>query len=94
LHAGQKNKSSLIYTVSDKPGSLYETLKIFADRKINMVKLESRPIHTKPWEYLFYMDLEVDLTSEENRDILELLAERTEFLKFLGSYSKGGPAGN
>jgi len=49
-----KNKSSLIFSVSDQPGSLYEALKIFAERQINLVKLESRPIHSKPWEYLFY----------------------------------------
>jgi len=86
---GPKDKSSMIYSVSDTPGSLYETLKMFAERQINLVKLESRPIHSKPWEYLFYADIEVDIEDEKYRDLLAELKQRTEFLKVLGSYSKG-----
>ena len=86
---GGKNKSSIIYSVSNKPGALYETLKIFADNHINLVKLESRPIHSQPWEYMFYVDLEIDITDDEYRDLLEELREKTEFLKILGSYRKG-----
>jgi 3-deoxy-7-phosphoheptulonate synthase len=86
---GPKNKSSLIYSVSDRPGALFETLRIFAENNINLVKLESRPIHSRPWEYLFYADLEVDVTEEDQRHILEELTKRTEFFKFLGSYQKG-----
>ncbi len=86
---GPKNKSSLIYSVSDQPGSLYETLKIFAERKINMVKLESRPIDGKPWEYLFYADVEVDVHDPQHRSLLDDLEKKTEFLKILGSYPKG-----
>jgi 3-deoxy-7-phosphoheptulonate synthase len=91
---GSKDKSSLIYSVSDTPGALYETLRIFAEDNVNLVKLESRPIHSKPWEYLFYADLEVDVGDEEHKHILEKLAEKTEFLKFLGSYRKGANAGH
>lgn len=86
---GPRNKSSLIFSVSDKPGALFETLRIFAENNINLVKLESRPIHSRPWEYLFYADLEVDVTDESSRHILEGIRGRTEFLKFLGSYPKG-----
>ncbi len=69
--------------------SLYETLKIFAERQINLVKLESRPIHDKPWEYLFYADLEADIRDPQYRSLLEELEKKTEFLKILGSYAKG-----
>ncbi len=86
---GPKNKSSLIYSVSDKPGALYETLKIFAEKNINLVKLESRPIHDKPWEYLFYVDVEMDIQDEGQKELLEELRSKTEFFKILGSYSKG-----
>ncbi len=86
---GAKNKSSIIYSVSDKPGALYETLKIFADKQINLVKLESRPVHSQPWEYLFYVDVEIDIMDEKYRDVLEQLEEKTEFFKILGSYRKG-----
>jgi len=90
--SGPRNKSSLIYSVSDTPGALYETLKIFADSKVNIVKLESRPIHSKPWEYLFYVDLEVDLSDEEHQSMLEEVKKKAEFFKFLGSYRKGADA--
>jgi 3-deoxy-7-phosphoheptulonate synthase len=89
---GPKSKSSLIYSVSDKPGALFETLRIFAENNINLVKLESRPIHSRPWEYLFYADLEVDVTEDSRKHILEELMSRTEFFKFLGSYQKGAQA--
>jgi len=86
---GPKNKSSLIYSVSDKPGALYETLKIFAEKNINLVKLESRPIHDKPWEYLFYVDVEIDIEDEGQKELLAELQSCTEFFKILGTYSKG-----
>ncbi|MGO9533409.1 MAG: 3-deoxy-7-phosphoheptulonate synthase [Syntrophobacteraceae bacterium] len=86
---GPKNKSSLIYSVSDKPGALFETLRIFAQNDINIVKLESRPIHSRPWEYLFYVDLETDIAEESRRHILSEIIEKTEFFKFLGSYNRG-----
>jgi prephenate dehydratase len=53
------------------------------------VKLESRPIHSKPWEYRFYTDIEVDIHDSQYRPLLEELKEKTEFLKILGSYAKG-----
>ncbi len=89
---GPKNKSSVIFSVSDTPGALFETLRIFAENHINLVKLESRPIHSRPWEYLFYTDLEADVTDESNRHIMKALLDKTEFFKFLGSYQKGAGA--
>jgi len=87
---GPKNKSSLIYSVSNRPGSLFETLRVFADHSINLVKLESRPIHDRPWQYLFYVDVDLDLSTEANRHLLEELRAKTEYFKYLGSYHKGG----
>ncbi|MBN1664585.1 MAG: 3-deoxy-7-phosphoheptulonate synthase [Deltaproteobacteria bacterium] len=86
---GPNNKSSLIYSVGNKPGSLYATLKIFAENNINLVKLESRPRQDKPWEYLFYADVEIDICHNEHRHILEGLKEKTEFFKLLGCYRRG-----
>jgi 3-deoxy-7-phosphoheptulonate synthase len=87
---GQRNKSSIIYSVSDQPGSLFETLRVFAENNINLVKLESRPIHDRPWEYLFYADVEVNASDEKHQHLLEELRAKTEFFKYLGSYQKGG----
>ena len=72
--------------MSDTPGSLCAVLKVFAENRINLVKLESRPIHSKPWEYLFYADVEVDILDEPFRNILDELRGKTEYLKILGSY--------
>ncbi len=83
---GGKRKSSLIYSTGNKPGSLFATLKIFADNGVNLVKLESRPIHGKPWEYMFYIDLEGDVDSDALAPVLNALREKTDYLKVLGSY--------
>ncbi len=83
---GPRRKSSLIYSTGNRPGALFETLKIFAEEGINLVKLESRPIHGKPWEYMFYVDLEADIESPSFRPVIEALEKRTDYLRVLGSY--------
>jgi len=89
---GLMNKTSLIFSVSDRPGALFETLRIFADHGINLAKLESRPIHDRPWEYLFYVDAAADLSAIENRRLLKDLQAKTEYFKYLGSYPQGSAA--
>lgn len=86
LEKGPRRKSSLIFATGNRPGALYEVLKIYAENGVNLVKLESRPIHGKPWEYMFYVDLEADAESETFKPILDLLADKTDYLKILGSY--------
>ncbi len=86
LENGPRHKSSLIYSTGNQPGALYETLKVFADQGINLVKLESRPIPGKPWEYMFYVDLEADVESDSFKPILSALEENTDYLRILGSY--------
>ncbi len=86
LEKGPRRKSSLIFSTGNQPGALYDVLKIFADNGINLVKLESRPIHDKPWEYMFYVDLEAEVESEAFKPTLDLLDDKTDYLKVLGSY--------
>ncbi|UCF57757.1 MAG: 3-deoxy-7-phosphoheptulonate synthase, partial [Deltaproteobacteria bacterium] len=83
---GPRKKSSIVYSTSNKPGALFDTLQIFAENGINLVKLESRPIHGKPWEYMFYVDLEVDVEDPALEGVMQELSSKTEFLKILGSY--------
>ncbi|MCF8026540.1 MAG: 3-deoxy-7-phosphoheptulonate synthase, partial [Desulfobacteraceae bacterium] len=71
LANGKKEKSSLIFSTGNKPGSLFEAMKVFADNGINLVKLESRPIHGKPWEYMFYVDLEADVEDDSLAPLLD-----------------------
>ena len=89
---GTADKTSLVMTGDDRPGSLFRALKPFADRAINLTKLESRPRRGAPFEYVFYIDLD---GSAEDTHIAEALAEvrlHTSMLKVLGSYaSSKGP---
>lgn len=82
------NKVSLILSLTHKPGSLFNALKVFADRKINLTKLESRPILGKPWQYLFYLDFEIESLKEYQQAIKEL-KKHCLYLKTLGYYKKG-----
>ena len=86
IEKGPCQKSSFIYSTGNQPGALFESLKIFSENGINLVKLESRPIHGKPWEYMFYVDLEADVESDTFKPILAALVEKTDYLKILGSY--------
>jgi 3-deoxy-7-phosphoheptulonate synthase len=86
LENGPRHKSSLIYSTGNRPGALFETLKVFSEQGINLVKLESRPIHGKPWEYMFYVDVEADVESDSFKPVLRTLEENTDYLRILGSY--------
>ncbi len=86
LDKGPRRKSSLIFSTGNQPGALFEVLKVYADNDVNLVKLESRPIHGKPWEYMFYVDIEADAESETFKPALDILMEKTDYLKILGSY--------
>jgi prephenate dehydratase len=79
-------KTSVIFSTGNKPGALFEVMKIFSDHDINLVKLESRPIHGKPWEYMFYADLEADIEKKELAPVRRLLTEKTETFRILGRY--------
>jgi len=84
--AGTGRKTSIIFALKDEPGALYRVLKEFAERDINLTKIESRPSKRKLGEYLFFVDLEGSLDDKEVKDALNSIKERTTFLKILGSY--------
>ncbi len=82
------NKTSLVFATKNAPGALYECLGAFATRGINLTKLESRPSKDKPWEYVFYVDLEAHMEDSICSQALADLRDKTTFLKILGSYPK------
>lgn len=82
----KSNKTSLVFSTCDKPGALLESLKKFAEHDLNLVKLESRPRPGRPWEYMFYVDLEGSLFDESVNATMDELKELTEFVKILGCY--------
>jgi 3-deoxy-7-phosphoheptulonate synthase len=86
LGSGKINKASLVFAVSDEPGSLFACLSIMSERGINLSKLESRPIQGKPWEYLFYVDVSIPDSTAVFDEAIEELKKKTKDFHFLGSY--------
>jgi 3-deoxy-7-phosphoheptulonate synthase len=81
-----QGKASLCFSVADRPGALFTALKVLADRGLNMQKLESRPIHGKPWQYQFYVDVAVPADRAAFTRVIGELSVVTEDLRVLGIY--------
>jgi len=79
-------KTSLVFSIRNIPGALFRSLGALALRDINLVKIESRPLRGKPWEYLFYLDLWGHREDKVVRNALNHLGELADFLRVLGSY--------
>lgn len=79
-------KTSMVFTVKDIPGALFKALAVFALREINLLKIESRPLVGKPWEYLFYLDVEGAPNRDPLCQALNHLKEVCTFVRLLGSY--------
>jgi prephenate dehydratase len=84
---GEPDKSSLVFGVGHVSGSLYRCLGAFAERHLNLTKLESRPRPGRPWEYVFYADVEAPAHSPEMVEALAALSEHATFTRLLGSYA-------
>jgi chorismate mutase/prephenate dehydratase len=83
------DKTSLVFSVRDKPGVLHRMLQPFARSRINLSKIESRPIKNKPWEYLFFLDLSGHREQAAVKKAIAGLEKNCLFLKILGSYPSG-----
>jgi prephenate dehydratase len=80
------NKTTIIFSTGNKPGALFEVMKVFSEYQINLVKLESRPMLGKPWEYMFYADLEADIEHPDLKPALEKLLKKSDNFRILGRY--------
>jgi 3-deoxy-7-phosphoheptulonate synthase len=87
LGRAPNNKASVVFSIKDEPGALYSCLKILAERNINLSKIESRPIHGQPWQYMFYLDVNIPPDKQVFDTAIETLKERTGDFHFLGSYN-------
>lgn len=79
-------KTSLIFTTVDEKGALLKCLNLLGDHGINMTKLESRPRMGHPWQSLFYLDIEGNMSDQRIADTLKMLEKKSQYLKVLGSY--------
>jgi prephenate dehydratase len=80
------DKTSIIFGVEHKPGSLYRALQALSRSGINLTKIESRPVKNTPWQYNFYVDFHGHARDKACREALRDLRERSTFVKILGSY--------
>lgn len=85
------DKASFVFSLEHRPGQLAKVLGIFAGKQMNLTKIESRPVLGKPWEYLFYLDVESEGLREarEGNSLLKTLKKETLYLKVLGIYKRG-----
>ncbi|NNG65899.1 prephenate dehydratase [Caldanaerobacter subterraneus] len=83
-----EDKTSIVFSVPNVPGSLYRALGVLAGKNINMTKIESRPSRKKFGEYVFWVDIEGHRKEERIKEALEDLKIKADFLKVIGSYPK------
>ena len=79
-------KTSLIFSTVHERGALARCINLFAERELNLTKIESRPKPDTPFEYVFYLDFEGNVEEPNAREALIELDKATTFLKVLGSY--------
>jgi chorismate mutase / prephenate dehydratase len=82
------DKTSIMFSVKDRPGALYDLLLPFHREKINLTKIESRPTKRNRWEYVFFVDMIGHREDDIIAQILVEIAEHCEFMKIMGSYPR------
>lgn len=83
------DKTSLLFTLPDKPGTLATIMDLLARGDVNMRKLESRPLRGQPWRYVFFADVESDLRHPKHADLVRELELACTSFRILGSYPTG-----
>lgn len=79
-------KTLLLMSTPQQAGSLVEALLVFKRHNISMTKLESRPIYGKPWEEMFYLEIEANINDPATQTAFEELKQYSSYLKLLGCY--------
>ena len=82
------DKTSLMVVLPHRPGSLYQILARFYALGLNLIKLESRPLPDREFEFMFYFDLETSVYSDEFIRMVDDLSAVCEEFQYLGSYSE------
>lgn len=85
------DKTSIVFSTEDRPGSLYRILDIFSLWDINMSRIESRPAKNELGKYIFFIDINGHREDQDLKDALTMIKRKTSFYKFLGSYPVYSP---
>jgi len=80
------DKTSIMFSLKNRPGALYDVLYPFKEAKINLSKIESRPSKRRAWEYIFFVDMEGHVDDDKVRKTIEKVKEHCLYLTHLGSY--------
>jgi chorismate mutase/prephenate dehydratase len=83
-----KDKTSLLLSAPNRPGSLYQLLSPLAESGVSMTRIESRPSRQANWDYVFFIDFEGHLEDPAIKPALDLIAKRSALFKLLGSYPR------
>jgi chorismate mutase / prephenate dehydratase len=83
-----RDKTSIMFSIKDRVGALYDMLVPFRKYKLNLTKIESRPTRQRAWEYLFFVDFIGHRSEPRVQKALQLLQCSCAFLKILGSYPR------
>ena len=81
-----RDQTSLVLSVPNKPGAVYELLAPLARHGVSMTRFESRPARTGRWDYYFYVDIEGHASDAKVAQALTELQVQAAFFKILGSY--------
>lgn len=84
----KSDKISVVIKLDNKPGRLHTLTGLFADYGINMVKIESRPDITNPFEYIFFIDIMGNISDSNVADAIEKIKSENRYFKYLGNYKK------
>ena len=82
-------KASIVFSTPDKPGALLHCMEKLSSQNLNLTKIESRPIHGKPWEYMFYLDVDIEKKEEAFHRALKDMEEYSDDIRILGLYARG-----
>lgn len=83
-----RDKTSIMFSTKDEPGVLFKILEPLAKQKINLTKIESRPLKQRTWEYVFFIDLDGHSKDAKVRQAISKMEKVCSFVQVLGSYPK------
>ncbi len=86
------DRTSIMFSLQDKPGALFHAIEPFSRLKISMSKIESRPSKRKAWEYFFFVDIDGHAGEDRVKQAIDELEKHCTFVKILGTYPKTSPA--